>query len=136
GGSRGWLAVVDFEGKKRRLSEEFNSIQGIAWSPEGQEIWFSGTPAGASMAIYGVTLSGRQRVVAGGPGDQELQDVSPDGRLLLTHWHGRYLMMTLPPGETAERDLSWLDGSILADLSADGQRLLLTEEGEGAGCVS
>ncbi|HEY3202082.1 MAG TPA: hypothetical protein VGL03_00335, partial [Thermoanaerobaculia bacterium] len=133
GDSRGSLAVVDLQGKKHRLSEEFNSIEGAEWSAGGKEIWFSGKPADGSMAIYAVTLSGRQRIVAGGAGDQVLQDVSPDGRILLTHWHGRVVLMTLPPGESVERDLSWLDWSELADLSDDGKTLLFSEEGEGAG---
>ena len=131
--SRGWISVVDLQGKKRQLSQEFNSIESVAWSPGGDEIWFSGTLAGASMAIYAVTLSGRQRIVAGGAGDQELQDVSPDGRILLSHWHGRVVLMTLAPGESSERDLSWLDWSNLADLSDDGKTLLISEQGQGAG---
>jgi Tol biopolymer transport system component len=135
GDSRGWLSVVDQQGKRRRLSDEFNSIQGTAWSSGGREVWFSATPAGGSMATYAVTLSGRQRIVTAGPGDQELQDVSPDGRVLLSHWHGRTALMTLPPGGAVERDLSWLDGSLLADLSDDGKTLLFTEQGEGSGSL-
>lgn len=37
------------------------------------------------------------------------------------------------PGESVERDLSWLDASYPADLSADGRRLLLYEGGVGGG---
>jgi len=134
--SRGWLAVVDRAGKKRRLSEEFNSIQGAQWAAGGQEIWFSGTRAGTSMAIYAVTLSGTERVVARGPGDQELQDVSADGRVLMSHWHGRNMLMARVAGEPTHRDLSWLDTSQGADLSDDGKTLLMTEQGEGAGSLS
>ena len=123
GDSRGSLAIVDLRGKKRRLSGEFNAIEAAVWSPRGDEIWFSGMSANASMAIYAVSLSGRQRVVARGPGGLGLQDVSSDGRVLLTHGNGRILMMTLAPGQTTERDLSWLDGSILGDLSDDGRTL-------------
>jgi hypothetical protein len=39
----------------------------------------------------------------------------------------------LPPGETRERDLSWLDSSAAIDLSSDGKMLLLGEQGEGGG---
>ena len=133
GESRGALVVVDLRGKIRRLSEEFNSVEGVEWSAGGKEIWFSGKPADGSEAIYAVTLSGRQRIVTQGAGDQELRDLSPDGRILLTHWHGRVALMTQPPGESVERDLSWLDWSALADLSDDGRTLLFSEEGEGAG---
>jgi len=136
GDNRGWLAVVDLKGRKRRLSEEFNSIQGPQWAASGREVWFSGASAGTSMAIYGVTLSGRQRVVARGPGDQELQDISSDGRTLLSHWHGRGVLMTLSPGESVERDLSWLDQSSAADFSDDGKTLLILEQGEGGGSLT
>jgi hypothetical protein len=36
-------------------------------------------------------------------------------------------------GDTSERDLGWLDVSVAADLSADGQLLLLAEIGAGGG---
>ena len=136
GESRGALVVVDLRGKIRRLSEEFNSVEGVEWSAGGKEIWFSGKPADGSEAIYAVALSGRQRIVTQGAGDQELRDLSPDGRILLTHWHGRVALMTQPPGESVERDLSWLDWSALADLSDDGRTLLFSEEGEGAGSAT
>ncbi len=71
--SIGSLAVADLQGRKRRLTENFNEIAAVAWSPEGDEIWFSAWPPNASEAIYAVTLSGRQRVVVRGPGAQVLQ---------------------------------------------------------------
>ena len=36
-------------------------------------------------------------------------------------------MNALPPGASAERDLTWLGHSALADLSSDGSRVLFTE---------
>lgn len=39
--------------------------------------------------------------------------------------------MGLPPGETAERNLSWLDWSFPTDLSEDGKTLLFEEQGAG-----
>ena len=42
------------------------------------------------------------------PGRLNLQDVSKDGRLLVTREDARIGMMALAPGESAERDLSWL----------------------------
>ena len=41
--------------------------------------------------------------------------------------------MGMPPGESKERELSWLDNSLAADLSSDGQTLLIAESGEGGG---
>jgi serine/threonine protein kinase/Tol biopolymer transport system component len=136
GGASGSVAVVDRKGMKRRLSEEFKEIHTAGWSPRGDEVWFSARPADASTAIYAVSLSGRQRVVAQGPGGYLLQDVSRDGRALLSLWHRRSILMALTPGQTTERDLSWLDESQPVALSDDGRTLLFTEEGEGAGSVS
>ena len=39
----------------------------------------------------------------------------------------------LPPGETRERDLSWLDWSLLKAISPDGRTLLIDETAEGGG---
>jgi dipeptidyl aminopeptidase/acylaminoacyl peptidase len=39
----------------------------------------------------------------------------------------------VPPGETKEQDLSWLDASEIDDVSFDGRQLLMTEFGEGGG---
>ena len=62
-----------------------------------------------------------------------LHDVSRDGRVLLARDGVRSRMAVLPPGETRERDLSWLDGTIPADISTDGTTLLFFEGGEGGG---
>ena len=55
------------------------------------------------------------------------------GARLLTRDHKRGEIIGLPPGESSERDLSWLDRSVAIDLSADGRKLLLSEVGAGGG---
>jgi hypothetical protein len=67
------------------------------------------------------------------PGQLVLQDVHPDGRMLLTHAHPRLEVRGRPPGESEERDFSWLDLTIVKDISPDGQTLLFDESGEGGG---
>src|SRR4029077_1129361 len=42
-------------------------------------------------------------------------------------------IMASVPGETRDRDLSWLDYSVARDLAADGQTLLFSESGEAGG---
>ncbi len=41
--------------------------------------------------------------------------------------------MCLPPGQSQERDLSWLDYSYLSAISRDGSLLLIGETGEAGG---
>ena len=37
------LLTVDRAGNKKTLTGEFVSVQGVAWWPGGNEIWFTGT---------------------------------------------------------------------------------------------
>jgi Tol biopolymer transport system component len=43
------------------------------------------------------------------------------------------MMMVLPPGEKNERNLSWFDWSLAADLSPDGKTVIFDESGEAVG---
>lgn len=130
---RGSVAVVDLSGKKNTLSTGWSSEDGLAWSPSGNEVWFSATKTGIGRSVYAVTLSGRQHTVASVPGGMTLQDIFPDGRVLLTRDNERVGTMALAPGEKVERDLSWLDWSLVSDISADGKMIAFDEEGEGGG---
>jgi Tol biopolymer transport system component len=133
GDDAGSIAVVDLAGKKRILSSGFYTAQGLSWSPDGKELWFTATVTGIDRVLYAVDLSGHQRLVARVPGDLRLLDIWRDGRVLLARDNTRRGLIGLAAGETSERDLSWLDWSYPADLSSDGKTLLFREEGEGGG---
>ena len=133
GDDGGSVAVVDLAGKKTTLSTGWDSIQGIAWSPIGDEIWFSATRTGGDRSLYAVNLSGNVRLLARVPGELTLLDVRKDGNVLLTRGNDRAGLIGFAPGETKERDLSWLDWSVPGDLSADGRTVLFAETGEGGG---
>jgi eukaryotic-like serine/threonine-protein kinase len=62
-----------------------------------------------------------------------LFDIWQDGRVLLARSDRRREVMGMIGGTGKERDLSWLDYSFPADLSADGKILLFDEEGIGGG---
>ncbi len=107
------------------------------WTPDGKEIWFTATPEpGVPEALRAVDLDGKVRLVAQVPGFLELDDISRDGRALFAHHTIIYRMWGLAPGETAERDLTWLDHSSPAALSADGKTVLFSETGEAGGKTS
>ena len=124
GDSRGSVVVVDAKGNHRNLSREFGDIAGLAWSAKGDEVWFSAKPTDSGAVVYAVTSASRERVVWQGPGDQLLQDVFADGRVILLHRHNRRVLMVFTPSEDRERDLAWLDQSFLADLANDGKTVL------------
>jgi eukaryotic-like serine/threonine-protein kinase len=133
GDDRGAVAIVDRAGKKRSLSTGWNSAQGLAWSASGDEIWFTASTGGARDALYGVTLSGRHRLIVSSHGVLTLQDISKDGRVLIDCANERVGLLGLSASDAKERDLSGLDWSRGPILSGDGKTLVFTEEAAGGG---
>jgi eukaryotic-like serine/threonine-protein kinase len=108
-------------------------VEGLAWSPHGDEIFFSSAKVGNGRFLNAVSLSGKERLLAREPGTLTLQDVGRDGKVLLTRDVQRVGMVGLAPGASKEADLSWLDWSAPTDLSPDGKTLLFLESCEGGG---
>ncbi|HET7208937.1 MAG TPA: protein kinase [Terriglobales bacterium] len=129
----GSVIAADLAGKATTLSTGWADLNGLAWSPRGDEVWFTGDRNNSAAGLFAVSLSGREREVTESPGDLVLFDIARDGRVLLAREDWRSGIYGLPPGQTRERDLSWLDYSVAGDLSRDGQTLLFFEWGEGAG---
>jgi len=127
----GSVAIVDLSGHKTTLSAGWKNLKGLAWSPKGDEIWFSADRIARSQLVYAVTLSGKVRLVLQVPGWIRLQEISPDGRVLLLQANPRSRIMFQSPSASTERDLSWFDWSTVADLSRNGKKLLFYEWGEG-----
>lgn len=133
GDNLGSLYVTDLSGNSRKLSGEWPGIQGVAWRPDGQEIWVAADEANVANSIFAVNLTGQKRLVWRGPDTLLLQDIARDGRVLLAVQNIRLHVMAKPPGAATERDLSWLDGGSSCGLSQDGQTLLIGESGIGGG---
>jgi Tol biopolymer transport system component/tRNA A-37 threonylcarbamoyl transferase component Bud32 len=133
GDDAGSIAVVDLAGKKQNLTSGWTTAQGLAWSASGEEIWFTAAEVGNIRGLHAVTLAGQQRVLTQVPGMLTLHDVWKDGRVLLARDYVRREVAGLETGENKERDLTWLDWSLPADLSPDGKTLLFYEAGEGGG---
>jgi Tol biopolymer transport system component len=131
GDDDGYLAIVDLKGNKKVLSGEWFTAQGLAWSPDGNEIWFTASKTGTDRSLYAVTLNGKERMILRLPGALMLLDIAKDGRVLLMRASWRRELIGVSGSDLKERELSWLDYSYPADLSADGKTLLFDEEGGG-----
>lgn len=83
-GDDGRVVVVDREGKTKAASSFYTTVEGVAWSADGKEVWFAASPSGAARAIYAMNLKGKERLVLHVPGTLTLQDIARDGRVLLT----------------------------------------------------
>ncbi len=129
----GAVAVVDLAGRKTTLTPVFASADGMAWSPDGSEIWFTAAETGGNRVLRAVTPAGRRRVLLTGAGALTLHDVARDGRVLMTHDLIRVGVVVRGPADPVERDLSWFDWSLLTCPSEDGRSVLFSESGEGGG---
>jgi serine/threonine protein kinase len=130
-GDAGKVVVYDREGKELARSPAFWSVEGLAWSPHGDEIWFLASKDQQwANELHALSLSGQDRIILRLPGILRLHDVSRDGRLLLSREIWRSQIFYRGPGDLVDRDLSWLDYSIVTDISTDGQELAFSEEGE------
>ncbi len=131
GDDRGWVAAIDLAGKVTRLSREWESIEGLAWKPNGDEVWYAAADSGPADTIHSVTLAGKDRVVATFLGGVHLEDIGQDGRVLLARSDDdRAEMWARLPGEPRDRPLDWLGSSFPVDLSQDGKALLFAQYGQ------
>ncbi len=127
GDAFGRVVVIDMAGRRLFQSGISTSIVGLAWSPGGDEAWYTGD------RLLAVGPSGKSRTVLSVLGNPVLRDVSRDGRVLLASNQRRREILGLAPGESLEKNLSWHDWSFPSDLSADGRMLLFDEQGAATG---
>jgi len=81
-----------------------------------------------------VTLSGRQRAIAATPGAMNVEDVAKDGRVLYSQNDERIEMAVVGThDDSPPRPLSWLDWSLISDISNDGKTVAFGESGEASG---
>jgi DNA-binding winged helix-turn-helix (wHTH) protein/Tol biopolymer transport system component len=125
------LELVTTGGAHTTLAR-FENETGLAWSSSRDELLVTVVVGGATE-VRAITRSGTQRVITEMPGEWMLFDVSRQGQILMGRNHARGHIAGVAPGETDERDLSWLDRSVAVDLSADGRTLLLSEIGAAGG---
>ena len=134
GDDEGSVAVIaaDGNGLEKKLSPGWESIQGILWSPAGDEIWFTASTIGSALNPMAVTLSGKLRPITNVPGGVWLQDMRNGTALVITHQQ-RIGIRGMAPGGKEEHELGWFGWSILRDISRDGHKIVFEEEGNGGG---
>ncbi|RKH51792.1 hypothetical protein D7Y23_09030 [Corallococcus sp. AB050B] len=128
---RGGVWVLEKDGPPRELSSGWASIRGLAWAPDGSEVWFTASRTGADSELFAVDLRGTTRLVDRIAGRMVLHDISKDGAVLVDHPVIRTGLAF--GGAGTERDLAWSDSSFMTDLSRDGRTVVFAEGGEVEG---
>jgi Tol biopolymer transport system component len=132
-GDDGRVVIVDTRGNHKTSSSFYASVEGLAWSPDGKEVWFSAIPAGSARAIYALDLFGKERLIYRAPSGLTIHDINREGLVLLTADKVRIGISAHVAGENRDRSLSWFDWSAVTDMSPDGKAIIFSETGEAVG---
>jgi hypothetical protein len=134
GDTRGSVAIVDLEGKKRILSDGWWAITGLAWAPGGEEIWFTASKDDNwTYGLHAVDLQGRVRTLFNVPSDLEILDISRTGEALVQRTEWNLEAFTWSAGQAGMREIGWIGSSFPVDISPDGRTVLLSYQGVGSG---
>ena len=60
---RGSVWLVDHAGRVRTLSPVYDSADGLAWSSDGKEIWFTAAASGYTRSLWAVNDAGKIRTI-------------------------------------------------------------------------
>ena len=132
GDDRGVVNVVDRSGNRKVLTREFSTAQGLAWPPNGNEIWFTAGVNTEPSSLRAVDLHGKERVLLSSPVRLHLQDISKDQNVLLTVEEDRDQQVLADIATGKIRDVSSFPYQITEALSRDGRMLLLNTYITGA----
>jgi hypothetical protein len=127
GHTDGDVCVIDEEGQLRVLAPGLTSGWGLAWSPSGTEIWFSGIDENQHHGVWAVDLEGQRRVLLSHSHRVFLHDVAEDGRALISIGTLRAEAHADAGPESPDITLSWFDGAFVTDVSRDGEQILFFE---------
>jgi len=134
GDDAGTVMIINRQGEAVvRGQEAWNSTSGLAWTPTGDEVWFSGEAIGKGRGrdIMSLSVTGKDRIVLPVPGRLTLHDIHNDGRVLLAIENGRRETVVGRLGDPQERNLSWFDWSRLSGISRDGTFISFEEQAAG-----
>ncbi len=132
--TRGSVVIIDQSGHLAARTPEWYSVDGLAWSTDGREVWYCVQAEAAPFQdLRAITPGGRERIVTRTIGIVVLGDVGPDGQVLLLPRHVQAGIRGRGSPSDEERELGWFEWSVVGDISADGRTLLFEEQGYVAG---
>ena len=128
GDNRGHVAVEN-GGTTRRLTPEASGFEGLAWSRDGREIWYSGSneQIWKVLAVDARASTPREgRVVWYVPRDLEVLDIDARGRVLLTANDLNGPLRGATAGDARDRDLGSGGWMLPGSVARDGRTALIT----------
>jgi Tol biopolymer transport system component len=132
GDDRGTVVIVDRTGHQETISPTWEGVRGLAWTPSGDEVWYTAASAGTQYEMWASAPGRKERRIVSAPSGLLLNDIAKDGRALVAQYERGIRIEGVFEGDAAPRDMSWLNSSFAWDISDDGRRVLLTHFGQGS----
>jgi hypothetical protein len=130
-GQGGQAVLLNLSNGSTQVSRPCGSIAGMAWQPNGKEVWFTASDRGLLRGIYALTPGGKERLVYQAPVALTLQDIASNGDVLVTRDSTNSSVYAKKSGNgSSEVNLSLFDLSSLGDISNDGNNIALLESGD------
>ncbi len=120
GDDLGEVKIAGADGKIAVAAPERQYAQGVCWSPDGHDVWFTNGDEIRGGVLLRVTPGEAPRVVLRTPTLLRVQDVSKDGHVLLLSDETRATVAGELAGDTSERVYSFWDNDQAASISQDG----------------
>jgi Tol biopolymer transport system component len=128
GDDRGTVAIIDLSGKKKTLTPEYQTEQGLAWSPNGKEIWYT-----SNIGLFAVSLSGQARSIFASLHPITLQDISAEGSVLLSGHDPEGEVVAGTVGGKESKNLTTYRWATAGGFSEDGTLAVINEFNAGSG---
>jgi hypothetical protein len=121
----GHVVLVDERGHASRLSGDHNTLKGLCWAASGAEI-LGTSDEDAGGELWSVSQGRAERALLRTPNGSRIQDVSPDGKILLVMDVSRADLLGRLAGDEHERRYNWWSDDGLGGITADGTAFLGT----------
>jgi WD40 repeat protein len=126
----GTVSIVDRSKKKVNLASGWDSmLRGLAWSPDGREVWFTASHGGEDSALRAVDMQGHVRPILSGLARVIVFDIAPDGRVLLGRETFERRVEALTPNSDQPHDFSLSrEQSMSRHMAADGRTVVVVDQ--------
>jgi Tol biopolymer transport system component len=127
---QGYVVILNLKKKTTKTSGLYSDVAGLAWRPNGREVWFTAAPSGNLRSIRGMDTAGHERLVYAAPDQLTLQDISKTGDLLvLRNLDSSSIFIGHLHGQAETSEVAGPDWPLLGDLSNDGKQMVYQESG-------
>jgi eukaryotic-like serine/threonine-protein kinase len=124
---RGVVVLVDRQGKQKVVSREWESLEGMAWRPDGKEVWYGAAEAGDQYCLRATDPRAQERTVYCGTSGTRIHDISPSAKTLVSADVAVISIASVEHGSKEEHNLVSLGYAIDPRITPDGAEVVATD---------